>query len=240
MMGLVHRTDRKHAQQIIHDYSRFNRDSLRLIERERERENDSNRKIRPHTPSIDMLADLFDPSTLERNFKKGEGKLLLCNLGRRDTNAVDVTVEQNSLVFALGASTGLHPLADAGTLPESIEETHPARVSVRVVIVTHDLLDGVGGLVGVVKGNRADIVVQNVGFDDSVQDVTADEAKVTVDGASRPTDKVPCFRLVVGKGRVGVLEVGDGHQPVVHPQVRNPIPDEQVGPPVLRPNQIQD
>lgn len=75
----------------------------------------------------------------------------------------------------------------------------------------HDLLDRLAGLVGVVKGDGADIMVEDVGLDDSVQNVTADESKVTVDSSSGTAGKVPDFRLVMGEGGVGVLEVSDGH-----------------------------
>lgn len=78
------------------------------------------------------------------------------------------------------------------------------------VVVAHDALDGLGGLVGVVEGDVADIVVQDVGLDDTVEDVAADEAKVTVNGGGGATDEVPHLRLVVGEGRIGVLEEGNG------------------------------
>jgi hypothetical protein len=44
-----------------------------------------------------------------------------------------------------------------------------------------------------------------------VEDVTADEAEVTVDGGGSAAGKVPHLGLVVGEGRVGVLQEGDGN-----------------------------
>ena len=84
-------------------------------------------------------------------------------------------------------------------------------MSLAAVVPAHDLLDRLAGLVGVVKGDGADIMVEDVGLDDSVQNVTADESKVTVDSSSGTASKVPDFRLVMGEGGVGVLEVSDGH-----------------------------
>lgn len=133
------------------------------------------------------------------------------NLGRGDTNAVGVAVEENTLALTLGTFGGLNPLASAGAGPESLEESNPAGVGLRAVVAAHDLLDGLAGFVGVVEGDGADIVVEDVGLDDSVEDVTADETKVTVDGGSGTTGKVPDLGLVVGEGGVGVLEVSDGH-----------------------------
>ena len=136
---------------------------------------------------------------------------LVGHLGRRDTDAVGVAVEQNTLLLPLGACGGLNPLAHASTGPESLEESRPAGVSRSAVVMAHDLLDRFAGLVGVIEGDGADIVVEDVGLDDSVQDVTADESKVTVDCSSGTASEVPYFRLVVGEGGVGVLEVSDGH-----------------------------
>lgn len=61
-----------------------------------------------------------------------------------------------------------------------------------------------------VKGDRGDVVVQDVGFDDRVEEVTADEAEVTVDGGGGAAGEGPGARGVVREGWVGVLEVGYG------------------------------
>lgn len=137
--------------------------------------------------------------------------LIGSNLGRRDTNAVGVAVEEHTLALALGTLGGLNPLAGASASPHSLEESSPAGVGLGAVVAAHDLLDGLAGFVGVVEGDGADIVVEDVGLDDSVEDVAADETKITVDGGSSTTGKVPDLRLVVGEGGVGVLEVSDGH-----------------------------
>jgi hypothetical protein len=36
-------------------------------------------------------------------------------------------------------------------------------------VAAHDGLDGLGGFVGVVEGDGADVVVEDVGFDDTVE-----------------------------------------------------------------------
>lgn len=180
------------------------------------------------------------------------------NLGRRDANAVRVAVEKHTLALALGTLGGLNPLAGASAGPESLEESSPAGVGLGAVVVAHDLLDGLAGFVGVVEGDGADIVVEDVSFDDSVEDVTADETEITVDGGSGATGKVPHLRLVVGEGGVGVLEISDSHypsqfsclflfldgreltKPVVHPEVRNSIPHKQVEPAISGADIVQN
>lgn len=138
-------------------------------------------------------------------------RLFSGNLGGRNTDAVGVTEEENTLALTLGTLGGLDPLASAGRGPHGLEEADPAGVGLSAVVVAHDGLDGLAGLVGVVEGDVADIVVQDVGLDDAVEDVTTDKAKVTVDSGSGATGKVPHLGLVVGEGGVSVLQVGDGN-----------------------------
>lgn len=78
-------------------------------------------------------------------------------------------------------------------------------------MLTHDWLDGLGCLVGMVERNGADVVVKNVGLDDTVEKSAADEAKFTVDGCCGTTDVVPALTRVMRESWVGVLEVGDGN-----------------------------
>ena len=77
------------------------------------------------------------------------------------------------------------------------------------VVGAHDLLDGFAGFVSVVEGDGADIVVENVGFDDSVEDVAADETEIAINGCCGTTGEVPHFWRVVGETRVSVLKVCD-------------------------------
>jgi hypothetical protein len=77
-------------------------------------------------------------------------------------------------------------------------------------VLAHDGLDGLGGLVGVVEGDGGDVVVEDVGLDDAVEDLAADETELAVNGGGGTTGKVPGLAGVVREGRVGVLEVGDG------------------------------
>lgn len=61
----------------------------------------------------------------------------------------------------------------------------------------HDGLDGLAGLVGSVEGNGRDKVVKDVGLDDPVEQMAADETKFTVDRRSRATGEGPCVALVM-------------------------------------------
>ena len=76
-------------------------------------------------------------------------------------------------------------------------------------MLTHDWLDGLGGLVGIVEGDGGNVVVQHMGLDDAVEEVAADEAELTVDCCSCTAGEGPGLGIVVREGRVGVLEEGD-------------------------------
>lgn len=124
--------------------------------------------------------------------------------------AVPVAEKHDVLAGALSLYAGLDPLAHAGGLVHGLDEADGAIGDVGTVVAAHDGLDGLGGLVGVVEGDGADIVVQDVGLDDTVQQVAADKAELAVDGCGGALDKGPLLAGVVGQGRVGVLQEGDG------------------------------
>ena len=128
-----------------------------------------------------------------------------------------VAEEEDVSTFALGTFCRLDPLAHAGRPPHGTEEAHWPSLDIRAVVLTHDGLDGLGSLVGVVKRDGAHVVVKNMGFDDAVEKMAADEAKVTVNGGSGSTDKSPRLWLIVRERRVRVLKEGDGNKPVVDP-----------------------
>jgi hypothetical protein len=138
-------------------------------------------------------------------------KHLFGKLGGRNTDAIGVTVEEHTLALSLGSLSGLNPVADTRTVPHSLEEASPSGVGLSAVVVTHDLLDGLASLVGIVEGDSADVVVENMGLNDAVEDVTTDETEITVNSGTGSTDEVPRLGLVVRESRVGVLEVSDGN-----------------------------
>lgn len=95
-------------------------------------------------------------------------------------------------------------------------------------MLAHDRLDGLAGLVGVIEGNRANIVVQHVRLDDTVEERASNEAEFAVNSCGSTTNVVPATTSVVGKRWVGVLEESDGNEPVVYPEVWKEVPDEHV------------
>jgi len=116
----------------------------------------------------------------------------LFQLRRRQAQAISVAEEHDSRVFARGALEGFDPLACAHGFPHALDEAEGAVLGVTAVVTTHDLLDGLAGFVGVVEGDGADIVVQDVGLDDSVEQLAADKAKLTIDrGRGTASPKSP-------------------------------------------------
>lgn len=84
---------------------------------------------------------------------------------------------------------------------------------------TKNLLNSLSTLATVVEGDTGDKVMEHMGLDNVVEDVLANEAKVTVNGSSGTTGKVPLSNVVMGEGRVRVLQVSDKDKPVVDPEV---------------------
>jgi hypothetical protein len=73
----------------------------------------------------------------------------------------------------------------------------------------HNRFDGFRGLVCVIERNGRDVMVQDVGFDDTVEERATYEAELTVDCRGGTTSEGPGFRLVVRKRGISVLEVRD-------------------------------
>ena len=78
-------------------------------------------------------------------------------------------------------------------------------------MLAHDRLDGLGGLVGVVEGNGGYKVVKDVGLDDTVEERTADETELAVNGCGSTACKCPGVSFVVRECGISVLEVRNGH-----------------------------
>lgn len=78
-------------------------------------------------------------------------------------------------------------------------------------MTTHDRLNGFTGLIRVVEWDGADVVVKDVGLNDTVEESAADETEFTIDCCSGSTNIIPAPGCVVRKSWVGVLEVGDSN-----------------------------
>lgn len=115
------------------------------------------------------------------------------------------------LARALGLRRRLDPLAHASTLVHGLDEADGTVCGIGPVVAAHDGLDSLSGFVSVIKGDGADIVVQNVSLDDAMEEPAADEAKLAVNGRGSTFDKGPFLTRVVGKRWVGVLKESDGN-----------------------------
>jgi len=131
-------------------------------------------------------------------------------LRRLHPKPIPVAEKQHLLPLAFGALGRLDPLTPARAPPHGLEESEGAAGRVGAVVAAHDGFDGLGRLVGVVEGDGGDVVVQDVGLDDAVEEVPADEAEFPVDGRGGAAGEVPGGARVVRERGVGVLEEGDG------------------------------
>lgn len=77
-------------------------------------------------------------------------------------------------------------------------------------MLSHDGFNGLGRFVGIVEWDGRDEMVEDVRFDDAVEQVPTDEAKLPINRRCGAAGEVPRLRLVVRKSRIGVLKEGDG------------------------------
>lgn len=128
-----------------------------------------------------------------------------------NTKTIAVPEEQDTLAFADSSLRWLNPLAPTSAAPEGLEETERSSLDIGTVMLAHDLLDSFTGLVGVVEGDGANVVVKDVGLDDAVEELATDETEFTIDCCGCSTNVVPASSGVVRKSGISVLEEGDGN-----------------------------
>ena len=76
-------------------------------------------------------------------------------------------------------------------------------------MATHDRLDGFSSFLSVIEWNGGYVVVQDVRFDYAVEQRTADESELAVDGGCSSAGKGPRLGSVMRNRGIGVLQVGD-------------------------------
>ena len=101
-------------------------------------------------------------------------------------------------------------MAPPRALPHTPEKPNGPILDVGAVVAAHDGLDRFRCLVGVVEGDRGDVVVQDMGFDDAVEELASDETEFAVDGCGRAAGVGPAGGFVMRERGVGVLKVSDG------------------------------
>lgn len=107
--------------------------------------------------------------------------------------------------------TVLLAIRNVDALPEGgHERVQEAALLLLVVVNPQQRLNSAGSLLGLVEGNPAEQVVNDMVVDDFVEEVAADEADAPVNGGKGTLGVGPGFGSVVGDSGVGVLQVGDG------------------------------
>lgn len=61
-----------------------------------------------------------------------------------------------------------------------------------------------------VERNCGNEMMENMGLNDAMHDVRADESKIAIYGRSSAASKVPYIVVIVGKLAIGMLKICDG------------------------------
>lgn len=78
-------------------------------------------------------------------------------------------------------------------------------------MLAHDGTNGIRCFVSVVEWDRANIMMQDVCLNNAMQQVSANEAHLSVNGRCRAADIVPFFVGVVRQGRISMLKESNGN-----------------------------
>ena len=136
---------------------------------------------------------------------------LLRHLQWLDSKPIAIPVEDDIFPQPLGTLAFLDPLAPSRTRPQAFQKSKRTALGIGQVVCAHDPFDGLCSFLGVVEWDDRDVVVENVGLDDAVEQGTADETEVAVDGRCSAGGESPCFRSIVGNGWVCMLQVRDSN-----------------------------
>lgn len=106
--------------------------------------------------------------------------------------------------------TVLLAIRNVDALPEGGHEGVQETALLLLVIVNpQQRLNSAGSLLGLVEGDPAEQVVNDMVVDDFVEEVAADEADAPVNGGKGTLGVGPGLGGVVGDSGVGVLQIGD-------------------------------
>ena len=127
------------------------------------------------------------------------------------TQSISIPVEQHSLVFTLGAFAWFYPLAPPRVLPHALHKSHGSIRGIRAIMTTQDRFDCLGRFIGMVEWNGRDKVMENVGFNDPMEKMAANETKFTVNRCGGATGECPSTGFVMRQRRIGMLKEGNSH-----------------------------
>lgn len=78
-------------------------------------------------------------------------------------------------------------------------------------MTAHDALDSIASLIGVIERDGADIMMKDVSFDDSMEELATHKSEFSIDGCGRASCVRPGLGSVMGQRRIGVLKKGNGN-----------------------------
>jgi hypothetical protein len=120
--------------------------------------------------------------------------------------AVTVAEEKNTLALPNSSLRWLNPLAPSCSRIQTLQKSNRATFNIGAVVAAHNWLDGLGGFISIIEWNSANIMVEDMSFNDTVEELSTNEAKLAIDSGGSTADVVPASGGVVGKRRVRVLE----------------------------------
>ena len=122
-----------------------------------------------------------------------------------------ISEEHNALALALRINAWLNPLAPTSASPHGTDKANRSVGGISTVVLAHNRLDSLSRFVSVVKWDCGHVMVQDVGLDDSVQDMSTNESEFTVDSGCGAANEGPGICIVVWKCRIGMLKEGNGN-----------------------------
>ena len=134
---------------------------------------------------------------------------LLFHLQWLHPQPISIPVENDILLQPLSTLAFFDPLTPPRARPQTSQEPNSAVLGVGPVMSAHYHFDGFRGFLGVIKWDDRDVMVEDVSFDDAMEQRTTYESEITVNGCCSSCSKSPGTGSIMCNGRVRVLQIRD-------------------------------
>ena len=103
----------------------------------------------------------------------------------------------------------LNPLTPPRVCPQALEEPDGSTLAVGTIVGTHYVLDCFRGFLSVIEWDSRDVVVEDMGLNDAVEQRPSYKSEITIDRCGSSCGEIPGLGSIARDGGVGVLQVRD-------------------------------
>ena len=129
----------------------------------------------------------------------------LSHLDRLNAQPVPISVEENVSSQPFSSIARFNPLTPPSARPQAFQEAYSAVLGIRPVMGAQNRLYSFCRLIGMIEWDHRNVVMEDMSFDNAVEQRTTYEAEFSIDGRCGSGSKSPGLGPIMRNGRVCVL-----------------------------------